>query len=505
MIKHKWKKAAKNCLSKEFYDSYIKNYIKNPYDSYTCFVEDMWFLKTDDFDFKLARNSYLQMNAVQKRVLDAFYTNIYSFGISGFNFERCINLEEDIDNYIQSDFLEQLISEEIISVFCKLPRIIGVSITSTEQFLPACLFAKIVKELWPEKIIIMGGSCADLYIKCQYRNKKEIYQFFDYIIIGEGETAISKLMDYLVKGEGDSHDIPNLLQIDEKGNLYLAEQIIEDVNTLPVPNYDEIDLNLYLSVKPILPYQSSRGCHYGHCAFCNHDEKYRHHYRTKDMKKVVEELVFLSKKYRVENFQFVDEAVRPDCFQQMIEEMEENENFNGIHWFYYSRVSRKYNVDLLNKAYKNGCRMVMFGIESFNQRLLNFIRKGISVETSKYCLEIFHNCGIKTYAWMMCNLPSETIQEAEKDLADVQEMGKYIDAFCVGSFFLSKNTDMYLEPEKFNITYIDDADQYRFMSHYEGKEIDKDEMLNFCEQKYSKLQRDTFSAGNRYTLFWEAE
>lgn len=503
LIKHKWKKAAEICLSEEFYDNYVRNYIENTYESYMEFVEDIWFLKTNDFHFETVKNNYLQMNAVQKRVLDAFYTNIYSFDISGFDFERCVNLAENIENYIESDFLNEIVSEEIISVFRGLPEIIGVSITSTEQFLPACLFAKIVKELWPNKVIIMGGSCADLFIKSQYRNKKEIYQFFDYIIIGEGETAISKLMDYLMKEKGECDTIPNLLHIDEHGEPYLTEQIIEDVNMLPAPNYDGVDLSLYLSVKPILPYQSSRGCHYGHCAFCNHDDKYRHHYRTKDMKKVVEELVFLSKRYEVKNFQFVDEAVRPDCFQWMIAEMDKNKEFRDIRWFYYSRVSRKYNVELLNKAYKNGCRMVMFGIESFNQRLLNFIRKGISAETSKYCLEIFHNCGIKTYAWLMCNLPSETIEEAERDLADVQEMGKYIDAFSVGPFFLSKNTDMYLEPEKFNITYIDDKNQCRFMSHNGGKEIDKDEMLNFFEQKYSKLQRDTFSAGNRYTLFWE--
>ena len=504
MINNKWKEAADICTSKEFYKNNIENYRKNPYISYKEFMEDMWFFKKDRFDIDLVKRKYLDMNSVQKRVLDAFYRNIYNLDASSFDFDQCQNLENAVEYYIQSNFLEEITSNEIVPIFKNLPKILGFSITSMEQFLPACLLAKIVKDIWPEKIIIMGGSCADLFIKCQYEKKTDIYKFFDYIIVGEGETAISLLMDFLIKGQGNCDEIPNLLHIDEYGQPIFVEQIIEDVNMLCIPDYDGLDLDLYLSPNKILPYQSSRGCHYGYCAFCNHDEKYRHHYRTKDMKKVVEELIYLSQKYDVKNFQFVDEAIRPDCFRGMVEEMNKREEFKEINWFFYSRVSRQYDKELLEKAYKNGCRMVMFGVESFNQRLLNFIKKGINAETSKFCLELFHNCKIKTYAWLMCNLPSETVQEAREDLANVREMEKYIDAFSVGPFFLSRNTDMYANPGKYNITYIDETNQYRFMSHNNGEEINKDEMLEFYFQEYEKYQLDFFSTGNRYTLFWES-
>lgn len=122
----------------------------------------------------------------------------------------------------------------------------------------------------------------------------------------------------------------------------------------------------------------------------------------------------------------------------MVEEMEHNEEFHGITWFFYSRVSRRYEEELLRKAYKNGCRMVMFGVESFNQRLLDFIKKGIRAETSKYCLCLFNRNKIKTYAWMMNNLPSETLEEAYKDLDEIKKMISYIDAFSVGPFMLAK-------------------------------------------------------------------
>ena len=235
----------------------------------------------------------------------------------------------------------------------------------------------------------------------------------------------------------------------------------------------------------------------------NHDEKYRHNYRSKQMDQVINDLLTLSGKYNSKCFQFVDEAIRPDCFRNMIEEMDKHKEFKDMKWFYYSRVSRQYDEELLRKAYANGCRMVMFGVESFNQRLLNFIKKGITADTSKYCLELFHKCGIKTYAWLLCNLPSETLEEAKKDLEDVKQMKEYIDAFSVGIFRLERNTDMYISPEKYNITYIDPNDPRKFHSHKDGIPIDKDSILNFLEQEYASYQKSCNALGNRYTVFFE--
>ncbi|MCI8640120.1 MAG: radical SAM protein [Coprococcus sp.] len=504
IIKYKWRQAADLCITREFYDQNVKDYKKNLYNSYEEFLDDMWFFKSNIFNVEFVKKKYIFMNPVQKRIVDAFYEKVCNLEYTGFDFEQCHDLMKYVDDYSQTDFLEKIISKEIIRVFRGLPQIIGLSVTSTEQFLPACLLAKVIKEIWPGKIIIMGGSCADLFIKSQYKSKRDIYHYFDYVIAGEGETSISMLLNYLIKGIGSIDKIPNLVHIDDMGNPVFAKRIVEEVDSLPVPCYEGLDLKMYLSPEPILPYQSSRGCHYGYCAFCNHDESYRHHYRSKDMKKVVKELIYLSEKYKVQNIQFVDEAIRPDCFRDMVNEMDKYKEFKHINWFFYSRVSRQYDENIVERAFKNGCKMVMFGVESFNQRLLNFIRKGIDAETSKYCLKLFHQKGIKTYVWLMCNLPSETLEEAKQDLESVHEMETQIDAFSVGPFLLTRNTDMYTELSKFNIISIDEKEAYRFMSHNKGVVIDKDAMLRFYEQEYRKYQMDCFSTGNRYTLFWES-
>lgn len=504
LINEKWKEVAEQCLAEGTYERMYKGYEKNTYQSYDEFKSDMWFFQTREFDIDLVKKRYSELNAVQRRVLENFYSGIHLFDVSDIDFAHCLSLESEINKWYSGNMFMALNSEELKKMFYSIPRVVGISITSTCQFIPGCILAKVIKHCRPDVEIIFGGSCADIFVKSSYPHKTDIKKYFDYIIIGEGETALVGLMRYF-EGKTALETIPNLVFIDSDLEIRYSNQIVEDVNKLPAPDYDGLNLELYLAPELVLPYQTSRGCHYGYCAFCNHDEKYRHNYRTKQMDSVVRDLLTLSKKYQNKHFQFVDEAIRPDCFRDMIEEMDKYKEFKEIKWFYYSRVSRQYDEDLLRKAHANGCEMVMFGVESFNQRLLNFIKKGITADTSKYCLKLFHECGIKTYAWMLTNLPSETLEEAKKDLEEVMGMKEYINAFSASMFRLENNTDMYNNSEKYNIVKIDPDDPSNFQSHKDGTVIDKNSIINFYDKEYMRYQDKCQASGNRYTLFFEAE
>ena len=504
LLEIKWKEAADYCLSNDFYETQIKGYINNTYHSYEEYKNDMWFLKNDDyFDVALVKSKYFKLNAVQRRVLDAFYLGVYLSDVVDIDFDNCNDLAKQVNEWDSRKLIKTLCGEELKGIFENVPNVVGISITSTCQFIPGCFLAKLLKTCRPDTKIVLGGSCVSIFAKSSYSCKTDLNQYFDYIIEGEGETALVCLMKHL-RGMCRLEDIPNLLFISSDGEVHRSKLLVENVNELPAPDYDGLNLSLYLAPKVILPYQTSRGCHYGRCAFCGHDENYRHHYRSKQMNIVVEDLIWMSKRYDSHCIQFVDEAIRPDCFKTMVDEMDNYDDFKQIKWFYYSRVSHQYDKALVQKAHKNGCRMVMFGVESFNQRLLNFIKKGINAETSKYCLELFHQCGIKTYIWLMSNLPSETLKEARDDLEEVKKMKAYIDAFVVGPFHLWRSTDMYENQENYNIISIDPKDPRRFQSYKDGVVINKEAMLGFIEKEYSRYQQIYCATANRYTFFFEA-
>lgn len=504
ILKKNWREAADFCQTREFYENRIENVSKNCYSGFNEYIEGLWFFRKESFPFLEIKEKYEWLNDVQKIVLDEFYSYIYTMNASDIDFDKCESIDKELETYDAVNFLETLCSDYIGSVLRNLPDVVGISIISTAQFLPGCLLAKIIKINCPEIKIIFGGSCVDLFVNSSYDRKQDINQYFDFMCMGEGETCLLQLLQYL---QGDKSielkNIPNLVFISEDGTLSYNKQFIEDVNILPSPDFEGLNLDLYLAPRLILPYQTSRGCHYGYCAFCNHDEKYRHNYRSKKMDVVVKELVYLSEKYHTYYFQFVDEAIRPDCFKEMIERMDEYPAFKKMKWFYYSRVSRLYDNNLLEKARRNGCEMVMFGIETFNQRLLKFIKKGISAEVSKYCLKLFHECGIKTYAWLMCNLPSETLGEVADDYNEVLKFCGEIDAICITPFMLVKNTDMSKQPEKYNIIYVDKENPCRFLSHYNGEIINHNAMMEFYTNRYVSLMEEWNFSKNRYTLFFD--
>ncbi|MCI8889126.1 MAG: B12-binding domain-containing radical SAM protein [Hungatella sp.] len=503
MEKH-WREAADFCQTRSFYEQRIKTCNRNQYSHFNEYIENLWFFHREVFPFSEVKEKYGYLNDMQKIVLDEFYSHIYEMNLSDIDFDNCENIDKVLEEYNAVDFLETLCSDYIGNILCNLPDVVGISITSTGQFLPGCLLAKIIKENCPETKIIFGGSCVDLFINSNYRNKQDINKYFDFLCMGEGETCLLQLLHYL-KGDKnvELEKIPNLVFVSKEGNIKFNKQIIEDVDMLPVPDFEGLDLELYLAPRLILPYQTSRGCHYGFCAFCNHDEKYRHNYRTKKMETVVRELIYLSEKYHTDYFQFVDEAIRPDCFKKMVERMDEYPAFKKMKWFYYSRVSRLYDDKLLEKARENGCEMVMFGVETLNQRLLRFIKKGINADASRYCLKLFHECGIKTYAWLMCNLPSETLEEVQNDYNEIIKFRDKIDAICITPFMLVKNTDMSKEPEKYNIIYIDKEDPCRFLSYYNDKIIDSNAMMKFYMEQYVPLMNKWNFSKNRYTLFFD--
>ena len=504
ILKKDWNKAADFCQTKEFYEKRVRSFSKNCYLGFNEYIEDLWFFQRKRFPLLEVKEKYECLNDVQKIVLDEFYSYIYTMNASDIDFDKCESIDEALETYDAVNFLETLCSDYLGDVFCNLPDVVGISITSTAQFLPGCLLAKIIKLNCPETKIIFGGSCVELFINSSYAEKQDINKYFDYLCVGEGETCLLQLLQYL-KGDKsiELKNIPNLVFISGDGTLNYNKQIIEDVDMLPPPDFEGLDLELYLAPRLILPYQTSRGCHYGYCAFCNHDEKYRHNYRTKKMDVVVKELIYLSEKYHTCYFQFVDEAIRPDCFKEMIEHMDENPAFKKMKWFYYSRVSRQYDNNLLEKARRNGCEMIMFGVETLNQRLLNHIKKGISADVSEYCLKLFHECGIKTYAWLMCNLPSETLEEVADDYKKVIKLRKEIDAICITPFMLIKNTDMSKEPEKYNIIYVDKENPCRFLSHYNGEIINHNAMMEFYANQYVPLMEGWNFSKNGYTLFFD--
>ena len=90
----------------------------------------------------------------------------------------------------------------------------------------------------------------------------------DYIIVGEGETSLAELVDQM-EGAEDFAKVPNLLYRSNGARLETFSHRVPTLDELPTPDFEGIALNLYLTPKPVIYLQTSRGCYWNHCTFCN--------------------------------------------------------------------------------------------------------------------------------------------------------------------------------------------------------------------------------------------
>ena len=495
--------CSRKFFDKKYYMRFVETCDKNVYTSYEQYVADLWFFDDKERFIENVKKRYEELNYIQRGIVEVFYQDIYLQVSDYVDLEK----EKDIHNTItpkcKNLIMQSIYEFGLVKMFFEAPPIVGISITTPAQLGSGCYIAQLLRAVRPDIKLIAGGSCIDLFLNSSYESKRDIFDYFDYLLYGEGETAFSQLYQVIVKQQYDKlFSVTNLVYM-EHGKIHKNDYIVENVDELPLANYDDIDFSLYLTPRTVLPYQSSRGCHYGQCAFCNHDAKYRHNYRSKTPQTIVQDLMTLNKKYDVWYFQFVDEAIESRCFIEMINEMDKYPVFKKIKWFYYSRVSRFYTEEVVKKAKENGCEMVMFGVETFDQRLLKIIKKGITAETSEYCLKLFHNAGIKAFAWLMCNLPTETEEDTRRDIEKLKSLLEYVDCFCVGRFCLQKNTDMYKEPEKYNIIEINPDDETLFISHNDGQVVNSQATLEIYKKEYSVLMWKCFFTIDRYLTFFD--
>lgn len=496
--------------SKFFYREYVQPYKKSGIASYEEYLEAAKFLDDEALTLAALRENYVSFTDVQRGILGAFYNMLWMRNRPKRFNRSLLRLPELVAKNDFAPFLDVITRFALFPLLANLPPVVGISITSLDQLAASCLWARFIKLLKPDATLVAGGSCLTILKNCNPAAWEQFFDFFDYLCMGEGESCITGLVDHVHTGAIPLADIPNLVYKDGE-SILCTREMVEDANTLPPPCYDEIDFSLYLTPEPMLSYQTSRGCFWGKCAFCDFDKKWRSNFRQKSLTKVVHDLRALHERYGVNNFTFVDEAVEPKFFEQLVGGLEQEEFSQKINWLAYLKVSRRYTPELCARAKKVGCRMVMLGVETFNQRLLNFICKGISAEDSVRALKNLHENGIKTHAWLLTVLPSQTKTELLEDVSAIKKHIAYMDRVSLGYFRLLPSTDMFNNPERFNILHIEDkndlldGDGYNFTSSAIGDGvIDRSELLTIVKEQIRPFIIAELFKLTRYERFFDA-
>jgi radical SAM superfamily enzyme YgiQ (UPF0313 family) len=200
------------------------------------------------------------------------------------------------------------------------PDIIGISIACDSQLIPALTLSRLIKSRNKKAHIVVGGYVITLLSDTLMKYEELFTEFFDSAVLNEGEQPLLKLAEHISNGY-ELEGVPNLIYYDN-GKVH-ANDILpaKDINLLPPPSFEGLPFDLYLNPEPVLPLLSSRGCYWGKCAFCSHNESYRWHYKNRDAGKVVDDMQELSQKYGAKHFAFSDEAISPNAIDKLSDEI----------------------------------------------------------------------------------------------------------------------------------------------------------------------------------------
>jgi len=204
-------------------------------------------------------------------------------------------------------------------------------------------------------------------------------------------------------------------------------------------------------------------------------------YREKNVKKIVEEIKFLSDKYTMLNFQIIGNMLPKKDYRLLFEEIKKLGK--DLDFFVEARAGQLKSNDyrLMKEA---GFNNIQIGIESFSESYLKKINKGVrvidNIATLKFCKE----CGIKNEYNIIVDYPNEERIDFEETKKNIQLIEQYLDPPNINKLLVGFGSFIYNNPEIFNIEKFEYTDIDKLMFSEELLEKGFNFYFNFKRKEY---------------------
>jgi len=239
----------------------------------------------------------------------------------------------------------------------------------------------------------------------------------DYIVMGEGEETFIELIDKLLTGE--SLDSVAGIALQEKDEPWIAptRAYIEDLDALPFPAWDLVDLDEYAGYKSMTGLRrgrymnlfTSRSCPY-HCIYCH--SVFGKRFRAVSAKRVVDEIKLLVRRYDVHYFEIIDDIFNCDLqrSKDILDLLYKEDLDIGIAFPNGLRCDHLDDDFLSSLAWFNN-PLLCVPVESASARIQKMIKKNLNLTKVTRVINCCADLGIFTRGYFMLGFPSETRDE----------------------------------------------------------------------------------------------
>lgn len=358
----------------------------------------------------------------------------------------------------------------------------GISIVYDHQLFHSLAFARLLKQTWPDKTVLLGGTSISQLYK-HLKDKTQLRRFFtlcDAIVVGEGETAICEIAD----AEGDlsgKRNFKNTITYDaHRDQLTLPVQIhYENVAALGTPIYAH-PWDLYLAPEKGINYAPTRGCYWNRCTFCDYglnSDRPTSPWRERRIDQVISDLQQACATEGVKYVYFAVDVMAPGYLERLADAIVDSGL--DIRWSAELRMEKIFSAERCAKMAESGCVCVSFGMESGNQRILDLIDKGTNVSYMAETMKNFAGAGIAVQLMAFTDFPTETEEERAETFKFIDRNKDHWSTGGMGTFLLTGTSMIAKDPAKFGITIIEtaDADVTRALAYRVEAESDRKVLL----------------------------
>lgn len=326
-----------------------------------------------------------------------------------------------VDNEIKP-FLDDMVKK----ILSQDPHVVGFSVTLRNHLLTNYV-SRQIKKINPNVYIIYGGRqfCLRQRWRHHVANLHGELQYVDCIIKNEGEATLREIVTMLKTGRQPSYCEGATLRLDGKIVDGGDRMPIEDIDTIPFPDFSDFKKQDYLSdYIRILFY---RGCA-GRCSFCVENDMMGYPVRCRSVQNIIDEI-----KLRIQQgykrFQSCDLALNSNIthLEKLCQSIV-NERLSIEFTFGEFSHSSNLKRGMLNLLREAGFKTVIFGTESGSQNILNKMRKATTIDVIERNIRDAHEAQLKVILYLMVGFPGETEETFLETLSLLRDNKDCIDA-----------------------------------------------------------------------------
>ena len=320
------------------------------------------------------------------------------------------------------------------------PELLAISVPFPGNVYGGLRIARAFKRALPNIKIALGGG----YVNTELRELSEpqLFDYVDYVTLDDGEAPLLALLDHL-----RDTSLPLKRTFVRKADkvVYRDDAPLHDVPMRDVgtPTYVGLPLDKYVSLLEMLnpvhrlwsdgrwnKLTVAHGCYWKKCTFCDVTLDYISRYDPASADLLVDRIEALIAETGQTGFHFVDEAAPPGGLRALAERLLARNV--AITWWGNVRFEKTFTPELCELLARAGCVAISGGLEAASDRLLQLMKKGVTVAQVAQVTRAFTDAGIMVHAYLMYGFPTETTQETVDSLERVRQL---FESGCVQSAF----------------------------------------------------------------------